>query len=190
MSSAIQKQKIKKIFTLVLIFILICWNVFLYVVGVDKVVGVISVNNIYWSLFVIATVSGTSFLTSASFYSVFLSYSTAIAVNPLILAAVGGIGMSIGDSLFFFLARKSTKVMDWDKHPVYHKFYNKIEKLPKSVVYLFTLFYATFIPLPNDILMITLGLLKFRYRTLIPIIIFGNFILLLLVANGVRYMFV
>ncbi len=180
-----QTQKIKKIAIWILIICLTCWSIALFFIDVGTFIEAIGIQNAYVSLFLVAVVSGTSFLTSASFYAVFFSYATTGLVDPVMMGIVGGLGMSIGDSLFFLVAYKSANIMQIENNKFYMKIYNFVARLPHWGVYIFTFLYAAFVPMPNDILMITLGILKFKYSRIIPIIIAGNITLLTLIALGI-----
>jgi membrane protein YqaA with SNARE-associated domain len=179
------KLKIKKVLIYILISALLLWSVALFFVDVEVFIQTIGIENAYLSLFLVAAVTGTSFLTSASFYAIFLSYAATGVLDPYIMGIVGGLGMSIGDSLFFFIARKSANIMQIENNKFYMKIYNFVARLPHAGVYIFTFMYAAFAPIPNDILMITLGILKFKYSRIIPIIIAGNITLLTLIALGI-----
>lgn len=181
-----QKSTIKKIIVWTLIILLIAWSIFLFYIDVNTVIASIGIENTYVILFLVAAVSGTSFLTSASFYVVYLAYVHA-DLHPLTLGIVGGLGMSIGDSLFFFLSRTAGDVMNLSKNKTYKKLFAYISRLPHWGVYIFTYLYASFSPFPNDILMVALGVLRFRYSRIIPIIIIGNITLLTLVAAGISF---
>lgn len=54
---------------------------------------------------------------------------------------------------------------------------------------LFFLFWATFIPLPNEVVLIPLGILGYRYIAVIPIIVLGSFIFHAVTAFGVENIF-
>ena len=181
-----RKSTIKKTIIWTLITLLVVWSVFLFYIDIDTLIDSIGIKNTYVLLFVVAAVSGTSFLTSASFYAIFLSYAQS-DLHPLALGIVGGLGMSIGDSLFFFLSRKAGDVMNLSKNRTYQRIFAYISRLPHWGVYLFTYLYASFAPFPNDILMVVLGVLRFRYSRIIPIIIIGNITLLTLVAAGISF---
>ena len=170
----------------VLIALLLLWSIFLFYIDIDELITNIGIENTYLILFLVAAVSGTSFLTSASFYAVFLSYAQA-DLHPLVLGIVGGLGMSIGDSIFFLVSKRTGDVMNLSKNKTYRKVFTYIARLPHWGVYVFTYLYASFSPFPNDILMVALGVLRFRYSRIIPIIIIGNITLLTLVAAGFSF---
>ena len=179
------KKNTKKILVYIMVAALLAWSVVLFFIDIESFISTIGIENAYISLFVVAAVSGTSFLTSASFYAVFLSYALSGTMDPFMMGIIGGIGMSIGDSIFFLAAYKSANIMQIENNKFYMKVYNFVAKLPHWGVYLFTFIYAAFAPTPNDILMITLGILKFNYKKIIPIIILGNITLLTLIAMGI-----
>lgn len=176
----------KKIIVWVLISLIILWSIFLFFIDIDELIAHIGIENTYLILFLVAAVSGTSFLTSASFYAVFLSYAQA-DLHPLALGIIGGLGMSIGDSIFFLISKRAGDVMSLSKNRTYRKIFAYISRLPHWGVYLFTYLYASFSPFPNDLLMVALGVLRFRYSRIIPIIIIGNITLLTLVAAGMSF---
>jgi membrane protein YqaA with SNARE-associated domain len=181
--------KRKKKILLTLVIFLITWSLILFFVDIDSLTQLIGVHNLYIILFVVAAISGTSFLTSASFYAIFLSYASS-GLNPLMIGLIGGLGMSIGDTLFFFISKKAGDILHMENNKTYKKVFDFISHLPHSIVYLIVFVYAAFTPIPNDVLVITLGLLQYRYKFVIPIIIVGNIVLLTLVALGIFRVFV
>lgn len=178
-----KKIQSKKTVVYILIALLIAWSIALFFIDVGVFIQAIGIQNAYIILFLVALVSGTSFLTSASFYAVFISYANA-DLMPLALGIVGGLGMTIGDSIYFYVSRKAGDVMRLSKNRTYDRIFKYISKLPHWGVYLFTYLYTSFSPFPNDILMVALGVLQFRYSRIIPIIIIGNITLLTLIAAG------
>ncbi len=182
------KIKKKKILLSIAIVILIIWTIFLFSVDIIALVESVGVTNMYLILFIVAVLSSTSFLTSASFYVTFFAYVGA-GFDPIIMSIIGGIGMAVGDSIFFFISRGAGDVMSMSNNKLYDKMFNYVSKLPTWGVYLFTYLYASFAPIPNDILIIILGVLKFKYSRIIPILIVGNITLLFLIASGSHYTF-
>jgi len=179
------KKNTKKFLIYIAIGALVIWSIALFFIDVTVFIETIGITNAYLSLFLVATVTGTSFLTSASFYAVFVAYASSGVLDPYLMGLVGGGGMAIGDSIYFFISKKTIDVMELENKKVYQKIYLFVEKLPHWGVYIFTFLYAAFAPIPNDILMITLGALKFKYSRIIPIIVVGNITLLTLIALGI-----
>ncbi len=178
--------KRKKIILIIAISALVIWAIFLFNVDVNVLVESMGIRNMYLVLLLVAVLSSTSFLTSASFYATFFAYLGA-GFDPVIISVVGGVGMAVGDSLFFFISRHAGDVMSMSNSKIYNKMFKYVTKLPSWGVYLFTYLYASFAPIPNDILIVMLGVLKFRYSRIIPIIIVGDITLLFLIASGLYY---
>ena len=183
MNLSAKKKKIGLIFFACL---LIAWSIFLLFVDLETMAETIGLQNAYLILFFVAATAGTSFLTSAGFYAIYGSYA-AVGFDPVVIAIIGGLGMTIGDSIYFLFSGKVGDVVN--ENMWYEKVYIFFIKLPRWGVYLFTYLYASFAPIPNDILMLTLGVMKYNFRYILPIIILGNVTLLLLVAYGVHITF-
>ncbi|HIP50319.1 MAG TPA: hypothetical protein EYG99_02615 [Candidatus Pacebacteria bacterium] len=182
------KIKKKKIVLVCTVIALIAWAIFLFNIDIDVLVESMGVKNMHLILFLVAVLSSTSFLTSASFYVTFFAYVSA-GFNPLIISIVGGAGMVVGDVIFFFISRHVGDVMSMSNIKLYKKMFKYVSKLPTWGVYLFTYLYASFAPTPNDILILILGALKFKYSRIIPILIVGDITLLFLIAKGIHYSF-
>lgn len=177
--------KTKKIILTIGIIFLIVWSIFLITVDVAAFIESIKLGNAYLVLFLIAVFSSSSFLTSASFYATFVAYANS-GLDIYAISIIGGIGMGISDSIFFYLSRTAGDVISKDSK-LYNKVYNYVSKLPRWGVYIFTFCYSAFAPLPNDILIVTLGVLKFKYSRIIPLLILGNVVLLFLIASGIHH---
>jgi membrane protein YqaA with SNARE-associated domain len=145
----------------------------LYSVGAENIINYIGKNNSYFLSFIFGALGGSSFFVSFAFYaSIFILVRGGL--DPLLLGIIGGIGLSIGDSLFYFLGFQGRKM-------TYGKFEYKISKFsdwlvskPKWVVFIISFFYISITPFPNDILMISTGLAKYPYRFVALALFLGN----------------
>lgn len=166
----------KKRLTLFIFLIIFLSSLIYYVLytGPEQIVSNIGVENTYLILFLIAIFGGVSAFTSTSFYVLFVTF-LAGGSNPIILAVVGGIGLSIGDMLFYILGIKGREVME---HTKYEKYISKISKLidknSQFVVFLVIYLYISFSPFPKDILSVTLGILNYNVKRLFFAMILGN----------------
>lgn len=177
------KPKIKTIFIYLLVAIFIAWNVTLFMLDLDDLVMMVGVHNLYLLFFFIAVTTGLSSLTAVTFYATLGSY-VQLGLNPIILGIIGGFGMAIGDSIIYWLARQTRDLSNIRYSKIYKKLYKFIANLSDINVYIFVIFYTSFIPIPNDFLMVALGFLHYKYSRIIPLIILGNIILVTLVALG------
>ena len=169
------------IFTVLLLF-LMTWSYLMYVVGAERIVDVIGVHNSYGILFLISAFGGLSAVTSVSFYSATLTLAAA-GLNPFIIALVGGIGLSTGDSFFYYLGCKGKDILPARAQKRVDQVERWLLKRRRHLIPYFVLIYATIVPLPNDIMMIALALTKTAYLRILPPLMAGNTIFTFLVAT-------
>lgn len=175
----------KKVFQFsLLVILLLVWSLFIFIVGTERIVEFIGVSNTYLVLFLVGTFGGVSTITSASFYSTLTTFAHGGA-KPLILGLVGGVAITIGDSLFFLLGKKGEESLPKHLRESTGKFSSWLEKKPGWIIPLVTLFYSGFTPLPNDILMVSLGVSRYRYLYILLPLLLGNIILTSFVAYSV-----
>ena len=92
------------IFLGVLLFVL-AWILIINFISPDAIVAKIGARNGYIILFLISAIGGVSSATASSYYLA-VSVLAAGGLNPILLGIIGGVGVTIGDSLFFLLGRK------------------------------------------------------------------------------------
>jgi len=86
--------------------LIIIWISVVYLIGAQAIVTKIGLNNIYLPIFIIAILSGSSSFVSASFFAVYISIASGID-NHLLFVISGGLGLSVGDSIFYYLGKKT-----------------------------------------------------------------------------------
>lgn len=174
------------------LLILVAGIIIISYIGPQKIVNELGVRNSFIGYFLISAVGGVSSLTSSSYY--ILTYALGAAgLSPLLLGIIGGIGVSIGDSLFYYIGNKGEDVAPQKISKRTEKISNIINKKPNWVgtgaIYLYT----GFTPLPNDILTVPLGFLKYPYKRLIIPLVLGNItattIIAYLASIGYRFFF-
>lgn len=158
-------------FILVLAFVL-AWSLFVYFVGARTVVEYIGIENGYLLIFLIAIFGGVSSATAVSFYTAVITLAAG-GLNPFMIGLIGGIGVTFGDSIFYYLGLKGKKVIKSSS-----KTLNKITKWlrtgPSWLIQIFIFVYSGFSPFPNDILTVSLGLTEFPYRRVIIPLLLGD----------------
>lgn len=160
------------IFAGFLIFIII-WILILNFISPDSIVAKIGVGNSYIILFLISAIGGVSSVSASSYYlavSVFASGG----LNPLFLGLVGGVGVTIGDSLFFYLGRKGKEISSKKIHEKTNKWKKWINKSPKAFMPFLIYIYVGFTPAPNDLMTVPLGFMDYPYKRLIIPLLLGN----------------
>jgi len=103
-------------------------------------------------------------------------------LNIFILAAIAGIGAALGDSFFFFLGFKGRKISSPSFKKRLDRFSKWLRRLPNWTIPFFAFIYAGFIPLPNDVMMISLALGKYKFRKIIPFVLAGDIVLMLIIS--------
>ncbi len=98
------------------------------------------------------------------------------------------IGTVIADIIGYGLGRFGRAATAQNPPQIIKTIENLIAKRPKLVVPIVTI-YAAFAPLPNELILIPLGLAGFRFISLIPALIIGNIIHQLILVYGIDSIF-
>lgn len=155
--------------------IIALWTLLMLLIGPRTFVEFIGVENSYVVIFLIAASGGLSSLTATSFYTLLATFAAA-GLNPLLLGVAGGLGLVIGDSLFFAFGRNGVQALPPHVRLRTEKVAKWLESKPAWMVPLVVFLYAGFTPLPNDILMILVALTGTKYRRIIVPLIVGDII--------------
>jgi membrane protein YqaA with SNARE-associated domain len=166
---------------LALVGMFLLLNVVFFFITPDQIVQYVGVDNTYLTLFLIASVGGLNVITGGLLYASIVAFSAGGA-SPWLLGLVGGIGIAIGDSLVFFLFRYTAKTLspEWQEKVTIMK--KKVEHLPTYLQYILIYVYLGLTPLPNDILMFFLAILRFKFVRVLPVIIAGTITIATLLA--------
>lgn len=137
----------------------------------------------YFGLFSLSILSGFNLavpIPIAAFLPVFIISGLDFWTSILIMA----VGTTIADTIAFQLGRVGRQMLG--KKPGRHV--AALEKMQKSHPWtppLLMFLYASFAPLPNEVLAIPLGIMGCRSRSIIPALFFGNVIFNSLFAFGI-----
>jgi membrane protein YqaA with SNARE-associated domain len=168
------------ILTIIILSILI-WSIFLLFFPPSKIIGFVGIQNTYWLIFLIAAIAGVSTVTSTSYYASVVAFVIGGA-NPFLIAIFAGLGMTIGDSLFYFLGKKGAQVLPEKIDRYQDKIEEWLQKRPKWIVVIIIYIYTGLSPFPGDLMSIFLGITNFRYKLVIWPIIFGNITLMTIIG--------
>lgn len=112
-------------------------------------------------------------------------YAFGATLNPIILGVVCGIGSTIGEFSAYLVGMGSRKVLE-------KRFGNRLENAKRlvqkhgmAVVFIFAL-----LPLPGDLLLIPLGMLRYDIRKVMIATFFGKVSMCLTIAFAGRFSFV
>lgn len=121
----------------------------------------------YLGLFVFAFIGGTSTFLPLPY--IFVTFTLAgLGLNPLFLGLAAGTGVALGDSVSYLLGRAGHHILKPKYENKLNRFFQWLERHPRlTPVAIFS--YGAFVPLPNDILIIPLGLARYNYfKAIIP----------------------
>lgn len=164
-----------------MLFFVVIWSGVIYFIGPEKIVEKVGVHNGYLLGFLISASGGVSVFSSGVVYATMTTLVIG-GLNFIILGLAMGVGSFIGDMIMFYLGVKGKKMAE-EKYKKKMKKYQKwIKKQPNWIVYLILYFYVSFVPMPNDLLLIPLGLAGYHYKQVIPSVLLGNLTFMLLLG--------
>lgn len=168
------------IFFALLLFV-VGWSVLLLLVSPRELVDAIGVTNTYIVVFLLALLGGMSSVTGVSFYAATATLAVGGA-NPWLLGLVGGTGIFLSDSIFYYLARRGVRVVSerWQERVQWVR--GKIDTLPRWAILGGTYLYTGFSPLPTDVLMVALAISRYRFIQIAPFVAAGGITFVTLVS--------
>lgn len=155
--------------------------VLLRLVDAEALVDRIGITNTYILVFLFSIIGGVSALTAASFYVAIFTLA-ATGVSPYIVALFAAPGIIIGDLLFWYLGVQGRGLA----YEAFGKWLARtadyLSAKPKIFINAFIFLY-TITPLPGDILMAALAVLKYKFRNIFLPVLLGNYILVLIIGK-------
>ncbi len=173
---------------LILLFFILVWSLLILFYGAEGLIDFLGVHNSYIVLAVVGLLGGVSTFTSASFYTT-LSTLAVAGLNPFYLGLIGGLAVTVGDSLYYYIGKKGNESLPKKLKKKIMSFSNWMKKQPKWRIQLVTFVYSGLTPFPSDLLTISLGLTRYRYRHIILPLMLGNILLTTIVALSVSRVF-
>lgn len=175
-----KKTKNIIIFSTILLSI-IFWGVLTYFFKPSEMIEGLGVTNSYLFIFLMAAISGVSSFTSSSHYLTVITFAIG-GINPFMISLLAGIGLTIGDTVFYYLGKKGSKSLPKKINEKFIKINKWIENKPKILVPIIVYVYTGLTPLPGDFISIFLGVTNISYKRIVLPFILGNMTLMLLVS--------
>lgn len=181
-------KKFIKVLFLVLIILLVVVSIYNFKGDPNDILSKIKTGNFYYIIFFAGFLGGVSILFPFPYY-IFVVLFASLGTNPFILGAVAALGVMIGETTSFFLGYTGGEIIK-------SKYIDKISKIvfrlndkhPKRIpVFLFL--WGSFLPIPNDFLLIPLGAIKYPYWKTIVSLGLGNLVYGILLACSGYYGF-
>lgn len=143
------------------LLLVLTWTVFLLYLGPETVVTAIGVQNGYLLMFLVSLLGGVSSIGATIYVATIISLAAG-GLNPLLLALASGAGVSIGDSVYYFLGYRSSYLVPTHSRATHYiqRFSNWLTERARWLRALAIYCYTAFTPLPNDILTVLMGVAR------------------------------
>lgn len=143
--------------------------------GPRALVDAIGVQNGYLLMLLVSLFGGVSSIGGAIYVTTILTLASA-GLNPLYLALASGLGVSVGDSVYYYLGYRGSHILPSEGTLTrrIHRFSDWLCRQARWVRAVAIYSYTAFTPLPNDILTILMGITRQPYTLVLPAFILGN----------------
>ena len=185
-----ETKKIRRVFFLVfLAVILVSISAISFYIGPQEIVSQIGVRNAYIVALLVSFFAGFSAFTAVSFYSMLLTFISG-GMNPVVLAFIAGISLSMGDMILFYFGLKGRDLISGRIDQAIDRVANYFHKQQRvRYIPLFSYIYISIIPLPNDWLLLFLASIRFPQKKMFLVIILGDishaFLITFLAVKGI-----
>jgi len=109
-------------------------------------------------------------------------YAFGATLNPLLLGLACGIGSTIGEFSAYLIGRGGRRVIDERYGKRLETAKLLVQKYGMTIIFLFAV-----LPLPDDLILIPLGMLKYSLKRAMTAMFLGKFIMCTVVAYAGRY---
>lgn len=179
------KRRVRNISLFILVAsFLIGWSALMIYLGPEAVVSWIGIENGYLLMLLVSLFGGVSSIGGALYVTTILTLAAG-GLNPFLLGLASGVGVSIGDTVYYYLGWRGAHVLPHDS-PVTNRVRHLSEWLRRQPLRLRAMViygYTAFTPFPNDILTILLGITRQPYLLVIPALALGNVTHTILIAS-------
>jgi len=165
-----------------IVILLIGWSILLIHIPPTEIIAYLGVENALLVAFLVSAFGGVSTATSVNYYTTVIALAAGGA-SIFALGIVAGIGITIGDSLFYYLGTRRHEILTKKGAEWAQKIENWVNKQHPLSVQVGAYLYTGVTPLPNDVLTVGLGLAEYSYRKLLPALLLGNITLTILIAQ-------
>jgi membrane protein YqaA with SNARE-associated domain len=170
-----KKTRNSLLFFVILVFI-IGWSVLLYFITPQDLVEMIGLHNGYILSFFLGVFGEAATLTALSYYPAVITLAAG-GLNPFLLGLIAGAGMTIGNSLYFYLGIEGRNVLSERRERKKKGSLEGRKKRPGFVVQILIFLYVGFTPFPNNLLTATGGVLDYPYKKIFAPLLLGNIVL-------------
>ncbi len=159
------KKKYLFIF-LALLVIFIFYSLLTASYSPERLVDKIGISNSYFTLWLMALIGGTSIFLPFPYYIFTISLGAA-GLNPFLLGLCAGLGTMMGDTTSYFLAYSGRKAVSGKLPKFLQKIFDwSVRKKPWRFM-VFAFVYSSIAPLPDDLIVVPAGFLKYPFWRII-----------------------
>lgn len=163
--------------------LILAWVLFLNIFGVERFIDSIGIHNGYLIVFLTALFGGITSVTGTFFFTALVTFSVG-GLNTFFLAILGGIGLTISDSVIYYFVLRGVKLFPKYKDTKISKFAVWLSSKPKVFVNIIAILYFGLSPFPNEILVIVFALSRYKFINLLPALLIGNTLLSYIISHG------
>lgn len=136
----------------------------------------------YVGVFILALVSNLTFFLPAPL--VVPVYALGVTHNPILLGLSSGLGSTVGEFSSYFIGLAGKKIINERYEKQLEIARKLLQKYGVAMIFIFAL-----TPLPDDLLLVTFGIIKYDLKKAFTAMLFGKIILNMIVAYAGRYSF-
>ncbi|MDX1629993.1 MAG: hypothetical protein R3345_14895 [Fulvivirga sp.] len=168
-------------FGLVLLFI-IGWTILLHLYSPEELVDWLGVRNSYLVAFLVSVIGALSSFTTFSTYPAIVTLASGSDIQPVLLGICAGIGLTIGDILFYYLGFTARGVASEKMKDKLEKILKWVAKKGQVYISIFIFIYIGMTPFPNNLLTGSLAVIGYPLKKVIVPLTLGDIFLPLLAA--------
>lgn len=158
------------IFLVVGIFSFLAWRF-----STEDIVVFVGEEHAYAILFLSALLGGTSLFIPFPYYLLTFSFG-ALGISPLLLGIVAASGTALGDATTYYFGRKGRVFASSRMQAFFSRMLQTLtEKYPRFIP-IGAFCYASVIPLPDDLIMVPMGVIKYPFWRIMPSLFLGKIV--------------
>lgn len=151
----------------ILIVVLLSLSFYFFITP-EKLITIIGVDNAYLLIFLLALIGGLTTFSGIPYHLILITLALG-GLNPFVLGMVTASGVALGDSTSYFLGHNGSAFIPTHFTSFFKKLNLFIMNYPKLFP-VFCFLYGSLIPLSNDFIAITSGLLRYPFwKVIIPL---------------------
>lgn len=181
----LKKKNEKHFLTFFILFIFfLAWSYCLVQFSPEEIITVIGIKNSYALVCIAGFLGGVSLFFPFPYYLLVATFGAA-QMNPLLLGFYTGLGVILGESTSYFFGYAGSYIIENRPARFFRKFSTWVQDKSYPHVASALFVYGSIVPVPNDFILVPLGLGKYPYLKLMLPLGLGNMVFNTLIAFAV-----